>query len=175
MKLTRGSRQKNLGVALLKGRSSAIIGLGIAINHAGIDKCLNFMAKNYCKPIQLAELMEVSGFSRRGLHKAFNRCLGENPGAILRRVRIERAQRLLVEHDLKLKQIAELCGYRSENTFCVAFQRTMGVAPKQFQRRYWLAVIRRAQMGEIQPTGESRLLPSLPVEIVDTDSRQPKK
>jgi len=63
----------------------------------------------------------------------------------LLRFRIEFAKQLLVDHDLTLKEIARLCGYRSECTFCVAFQRKMKVSPKKYQRQVWLDERRRQQ------------------------------
>lgn len=128
-----------------------IIGVGIATGHAGIDRSLRFMVKNFHRPIQLADLVKSSGMSRRGLHKAFAKTVGVNPGAALRHVRIEYAKQLLIKQDLKLKQIARQCGFRSENTFCVAFRRAMRIAPKQYQRTVWLTERRHQQKFGIPP------------------------
>lgn len=117
-------------------------------NHPAIDRCLGFMAQNFHQPIQLHDLVIVSGMSRRGFCNAFHRCLGANPGAFLRQLRIEHAKRLLTEYDLLLKQVARQCGFRSENTFCVAFQQATKTSPKKFQREYWLAIYRNRQTGE---------------------------
>lgn len=127
---------------LVAGGNAGILGSRIFVNHAGIGKGLDFMAKNFSEPIQLEDIVEVSGLSRRGFLKAFRRNLGVNPGAVLRQARIEYAKRLLTERDLVLKQIAKQCGYRSENTFCVAFQRSVGMPPKKYQRQYLLEVCR---------------------------------
>ena len=118
------------------------LGLIAGAKHPGIDRCFNFLAQNFHEPIQVKNLVEVSGMSRRGFCKAFRRCSGAAPGAVLRHLRVEHAKRLLIEHDLLLKQVAKLCGYRSENTFCVAFQRAVGVSPKKFQRQYLIALYR---------------------------------
>jgi len=105
-------------------------------------KSLDFIWKNFPRPIQLEDLVKVSGMSRRGFQKAFKKNVGTNPGSFLRSVLIEHATRLLVEHDLKLSQIAALSGFRSENTFCVAFSREMKISPKRFQRQYWITACR---------------------------------
>ena len=111
-------------------------------HHNGVARSLRFMAQNYGRPIQLDDLVMISGMSRRGLTKAFHLHLGFSPGSVLRQVRIERAKQILVERDLTLKDIAKHCGYRSENTFCIAFQRATGMAPKKFQRQTWLSAYR---------------------------------
>lgn len=106
------------------------------------------MAKNFWRPIQLKELVLASGMTRRGFLKAFLKHTGITPGFVLRHARIEYAKQLLTEHDLPLRAIAERCGYRSQNTFIVAFTRATGMAPKKFQRHVWLTICRTYQHAE---------------------------
>ena len=117
---------------------SAVNELSISVNHAGIKRSLDFMSKHFAEPIQVKDLQQVSGLSRRGFQKAFARIVGINPGAMLREIRIEHAKRVLCRHDLPLRNLARQCGYRSDNTFCIAFQRAVGMPPKKFQRRHLL-------------------------------------
>jgi AraC-like DNA-binding protein len=145
---------------LIGGRKHKIIGGRIRTNHRSVNKCLDFLADNFRKPIQIKDCIEISGMSRRGLLKAFHRCLGTNPGVVLSRIRIEYAKRFLIEHDLILKQIAKHCGYRSENTFCVAFQRATGMAPKKFQRQYLFEVYRHQNELNIQSTIKKETFPA---------------
>jgi transcriptional regulator GlxA family with amidase domain len=134
-----------------------------ATNHNGVDRSLRFMAKNYWRSIQIDDLVMASGMSRRGLAKAFNLHVGFSPGSVLRRIRIESAKQLLLAHDLPLKTIADLCGYRSENTFCIAFHHATGMAPKRFQRHAWLTTCRIYRQAEADSIlSKSRLLPPIP-------------
>jgi transcriptional regulator GlxA family with amidase domain len=131
-------------------------------NHSGVARSLRFMAKNYWRPIQIDDLVMASGMSRRGLAKAFNMHVGLGPGSVLRCIRIESAKQLLLAHDLPLKTIANLCGFRSENTFCIAFQRTTRMAPKKFQRHAWLATCRIFRQAASDPIlTKSKLLPPI--------------
>lgn len=155
-------QKKDLEGLLRWQRSSEIIGIGVVSGHTGIDRCLKFVVKNFSEPIQLQDMMDVAGLSRRGFFEAFRKNVGLNPGAVLRHVRIEYAKRLLIEHDLVLKEVAKRCGYRSQNTFCVAFQREMGISPKKFQRRYWLTACHDHRESKIQTGTMNRLLPPLP-------------
>ena len=141
------SRNKSAAVFTVANPPTAIEAR-MNVTHTGVKKSLKFIGKNFSLPIQMKHLVKVSGMSRRGFQKAFKKNLGANPGSFLRSVRVEQAKRLLVEQDLALKQIAPLCGFRSENTFCVAFSREMKTSPKKFQRQYWLTVCReRCQIG----------------------------
>jgi AraC-like DNA-binding protein len=124
--------------------------------HQPIARSIAFMTQNYCLPIQLKDLVKVSGMSRRGFIKAFNKHTGWTPGAALRQMRIEHAKHLLLTEDLSLSQIARHAGFSSANTFCVAFQRAEGIAPKKFQRSAWLAACRQAGQFMTRPAGESR-------------------
>ncbi len=126
--------------------------------HSGLVRSLRYMAQNYWRPIQMDDLVSASGMSRRGLTKAFYRHVGFSPGSVLRHVRIECAKRLLIERDLTLKDLAKHCGYRSENTLCIAFQRATGMAPKKFQRDAWLTRYRTCRQAE----ADSILMKSLP-------------
>lgn len=112
------------------------------IKDLGIHKCLDFVARNYSAPIQVRDLAKASGMSTQRLTYVFDQTLGIPPGAVLRSVRLEQAKRLLVEEDLKLNEIARQCGYRNQNSLCIAFQRAVGVSPKKFQRQYWLSLCR---------------------------------
>jgi transcriptional regulator GlxA family with amidase domain len=100
------------------------------------------MAAHFQKPFQLHDLVAESGMSRRGFIKAFNKHICHPPAAVLRQMRIDQARHLLVTERLSLKELAERVGFRRINTFCVAFQRVVGIAPKKFQRLNWPTICR---------------------------------
>jgi len=116
-----------------------------ASGYKAVSRSLEFMAQNYTRPIQLGDVVAASGMSRRGFVKAFSRHVGHAPGSFMRQARIEFAKRLLIEQDLPLKAIATIIGFRSENTFCIAFHRAIGMAPKRFQRQAWRLAYRSAE------------------------------
>lgn len=121
----------------------------LAERHSGVAQCLCYMAVNCSCPIKLKDLEKVAGLSRRGFQKAFRKHAGSSPGQVLRHLRIENAKRLLMESDEKLEVIASHCGYRSANTFCIAFRQVVGIPPKKFQRQAWFSTYRRRhQDGE---------------------------
>ncbi|HXC98042.1 MAG TPA: substrate-binding domain-containing protein [Verrucomicrobiae bacterium] len=105
----------------------------LAVKHKGVANSLRFILEHASQPISVKDLVGVAAMSRRGLHKAFLENVGRTPGQELRRVRIERAKRLLAESNHKLEVLAGMCGYQSANSFCVAFKQATGMPPKQFQ------------------------------------------
>lgn len=108
--------------------------LAKAVSHVGVAKSLKFMKQNFHRPIMTRDLAAQAGLSRRGFFKAFRQHTGERPGQTLCTLRIEHAKNLLGKVELPLAQLASKCGYRSVNSFWVAFRREAGLSPKQFQR-----------------------------------------
>ena len=112
----------------LGSRRSASGALGIKAK-GGLYEGIKFLEKHFCQPITVHDVVKAAAMSRRGLYKAFQRQIGQSPGRELRRLRIERAKSLLDNSSLKLKVIARKCGYRSVNSFWVAFREVTGVSP----------------------------------------------
>jgi AraC-like DNA-binding protein len=73
--------------------------------------------------------------SRSGFAAAFTDRIGEAPAAYLARVRMARAERLLLEQGLALPQVAEAVGYASVAAFSVAFKRVRGVPPSELRKQ----------------------------------------
>jgi transcriptional regulator GlxA family with amidase domain len=48
-------------------------------------------------------------------------------------VRIDQAKKILVQSSIKMEAVAELCGYQSATSFCMAFKHTTGMTPTQFK------------------------------------------
>lgn len=107
----------------------------IAVNHPGIARSLRFMLEHCHEPIRVSDLAKAASMSVRNFHQAFVDNLGRSPGNELHRVRIERAKTLLANSNEKMDAVGEMCGYESGNSFWVAFKRSTGVSPKEYQKR----------------------------------------
>jgi len=105
----------------------------LAIKHAGVAKSLRYIWEHSHEPICVKDLVAVSAMSRRGMHKAFLEHIGRTPGQELQRVRIEHAKKLLAESSNKIETLAQMCGYQSINSFCIAFKRTTGMSAKRYR------------------------------------------
>jgi LacI family transcriptional regulator len=116
-------------VGIITRKSSDLL----AVKHKGVANSLRFIWEHASQPISVKDLVGVAAMSRRGLHKAFLDNVGRTPGQELQRVRIERAKRLLADSNHKLEVLANMCGYQSANSFCVAFKQATGQSPKQFR------------------------------------------
>jgi transcriptional regulator GlxA family with amidase domain len=77
-----------------------------------------------------------AGVSERQLTRLFRENLGEPPGAVVRRIRLEIAARLTSTTDLPLSQIARRCGFGSAESLRQAFVTAFGISPRAFRQTH---------------------------------------
>ena len=96
--------------------------------------------------LRLAEVIDIGGLatiaamSERTFQRRFREAVGLTPKLWLQRERMFRAQELLETSGSPLSEIAELCGYKSLETFRVAFRRALGTSPAAYRARFRRAV-----------------------------------
>jgi transcriptional regulator GlxA family with amidase domain len=83
--------------------------------------------------LRTAVLAADAGVSARHLTRLFREQLGESPGRLVRRVRLEVAARMLTSTDLPLPRIAQACGFSSAETLRQAFVAAYQVTPSLFR------------------------------------------
>jgi transcriptional regulator, AraC family len=54
----------------------------------------------------------------------------------LTQVRLEHARQLLKGYDLKIKDIAAICGFMDSNYFCRLFRKHTERSPSEYRRQY---------------------------------------
>lgn len=78
-------------------------------------------------------LAEVAHLSRAAFSRRFTRKLGRAPMEYLTWWRLQRAQALLRDQGLSVKEVAQATGYGSPYSFSKAFQQAFGIAPGRFR------------------------------------------
>jgi transcriptional regulator GlxA family with amidase domain len=106
----------------------------LPIVHLQIARSLRYLEKNWHRPINVGDLFKAARMSRRGFVKAFTKHLGRSPSQQLEQLRMEHARQLILRPGHTLKQTASSCGYRSINSFLVAFRRFNGMNPTRYLR-----------------------------------------
>ena len=114
-------------VRLKKGGLARSRGLRVL---AHIELHLSGRLSNY-------ELSQLAGLSIFYFGRAFRNSFGESPHSYVIRRRIELAQRLMVNSNLSLSQIAADCGMADQAHFCKLFRRFVGVTPNAWRRDQW--------------------------------------
>ena len=77
-------------------------------------------------------LAEELAISRSGLQKKIQSLIGETPGDLIRRIRLNKAAELIKNKFGNLSEIALEVGYNNPAHFSEAFKRQFGVPPSQF-------------------------------------------
>jgi len=107
----------------------------IAATTPHVAKAVRFMLDHYTEPIGVPDAVRVSGMSRSGLYYAFDSDLGESPGAVLTRIRIDKAKRMLRETDEKITTVSEACGFGDPVNLYRHFKDTLGLSPRAYRKQ----------------------------------------
>ena len=96
---------------------------------------LSFVRNHCLEPIDVSDVVEAVGASRRIVEMRFREALNRGIHGELSRLRIEEAKRRISDRDQTITDIAEGCGFSSVHYFSAAFKREAGLSPKQYQKQ----------------------------------------
>ncbi|AHF92289.1 transcriptional regulator containing an amidase domain and an AraC-type DNA-binding HTH domain [Opitutaceae bacterium TAV1] len=94
----------------------------------------HYLQSHFRSPVNLKLVAEKCGVSREHFIRAFRARYAEAPGAMLRRLRMERAATLLATTEMPVQDVALACGFANAGTFCRAWRREHGGSPGQRRR-----------------------------------------
>ncbi|MFM0125757.1 AraC family transcriptional regulator [Paraburkholderia sp. RL18-101-BIB-B] len=95
-----------------------------------LRRAIDYMEAHLAEPLTLGDIAASVGLTRMHFAAQFRLATGFAPYAYLRRRRVEFAQRLLLESDWPVSQIALACGFSTLSHFSSAFKRMVGNSPK---------------------------------------------
>ncbi|WFR55520.1 response regulator [Anaerocolumna sp. AGMB13025] len=91
-----------------------------------INQALNFINYHYTEKISLDDVAMELSVSKHYLSSVFKKETGENMSIYINKLRIEKAKRLLLESDIKIKEIFEKVGYSDQQYFSKVFKKITG-------------------------------------------------
>lgn len=106
-----------------------------------------YLADNLERPVHVKALAQAVPLSVSHFCRAFKETYGQTPHAHVMRLRLERAQHLMLTSDEPLSQIALACGLSDQAHLSKLFRRSLGESPSRWRRlnaRRDPEVIRRA-------------------------------
>ena len=95
-----------------------------------------FVLEHLDESLPVARVAAGIGMSTRTLSRWCREHLQESPAEIVRRLRIDEAQRLLTETELPVKDITERTGLGDATTLWRAFTEQLGVTPAAYRQRF---------------------------------------
>jgi len=96
---------------------------------------LRWMQENSHRPIQIIDVEQQFGVSRRMLEHRFHQHLESTPAHVLRRMRLQNVKRFLGDTSLPLARIATLTGFNHVEVLVRTFRRELGITPGEFRRQ----------------------------------------
>ncbi|GLQ22834.1 hypothetical protein GCM10007853_07080 [Algimonas ampicilliniresistens] len=102
---------------------------------AAVERAHMAVRRNPSQIVTLEEAAAQAGYSASRLHAIFSDRYGETFGALVRRVRLEHACRLMrARRHWSLTRIAYQSGYSESSDFTRSFRRAYGLAPSRWDR-----------------------------------------
>ena len=101
-----------------------------------IVEALKYIETNYAMNITLEKVSNLTGLSLNHFSKVFGDFTGTNFKTYLNTIRIENAEKKIIETNMPILDIAYECGFNSIRTFNRAFKEIRGVKPSDFRKVY---------------------------------------
>jgi len=108
----------------------------VAVDDAHVAAALRFIRKNAHKPINVTDILREVPTFQHNLERGFRKYVGRPMLGEIRRVRIERAKRLLSTTELSVEEIAQHCGFPTATKLGIAFRREAGSTPGTYRKKY---------------------------------------
>jgi AraC-like DNA-binding protein len=102
--------------------------------HPALVRALTAIERDPAATFTVGSLAHQAMVSPSYLTALFNQSTGAGPMQWVQQVRLERAQRLLGDPYLSVKQVGQLCGYDNANYFSRLFAQKTGQTPVQFRK-----------------------------------------
>lgn len=101
--------------------------------HSALVLAQDFIKEHFVRDLSVEEIAAGAGISASLLYRLF-RAEGLTPVEYLRRVRIERAKRYLLEEpSMLVSEVAAHCGFAESAYFCKVFRDAEGLTPKAYR------------------------------------------
>lgn len=101
-----------------------------------IRKAVSHIADNLSGDLTIPALGKVAAMSPRHFSRVFSREIGITPGKFVELSRLEAARRYLEQSSLSVDEIARECGYGTRDGMRLAFDRNLGVPPREYRNRF---------------------------------------
>jgi len=99
-----------------------------------IQKALTYMNEHYSQSISLVETADHVNLSAEYFSRLFKEKTGENFSVHLMMLRLQQAQKLLMETNDKIYDIANQVGYASASHFSKLYKKYMGINPEEVRK-----------------------------------------
>jgi LacI family transcriptional regulator len=128
----RGQRLVNEPTHIVTRQSTDIL----AVDDPDLAAALHFIRTNFSRPIRVADVVNQTATSRRGLEMRFRDHIKRSIADEIMRVKIEQITQMLLESDMSMERIADRLAFGSPARMREAFRKAKGTNPLDFRREH---------------------------------------
>jgi LacI family transcriptional regulator len=110
----------------------------VAVDDPRLKRAARYMRDHVFEKISVEDLVKVSGMSRTLLERQFKQSFGVSPYEQILTLKLNKAERLIVETKLSLAEISDRLGFSSPEHFNATFNKRKG-HPPGYLRKYYKA------------------------------------
>jgi LacI family transcriptional regulator len=107
----------------------------LAIDNACIAAAVKHIRNHATEGVTVADVLQRIPMARRTFETQFRNLFGRSPGEEIRRVRLARAQMMLIESDASITEVARKSGFCDGEYFGRVYKKTFGLTPSQYRRQ----------------------------------------
>ena len=104
------------------------------IRNANLAKIIKAMEQSIQNPVDLQVLARRVQLSTRQIERLFVDHLGKTPSAFYAGLRMSRARDLILQTDLPIAEVAQICGYMSPTRFGRIYRAHYGMTPREVRQ-----------------------------------------
>jgi len=101
-----------------------------------LHQVLTYISENYQYNISMQELADMCGMNYYHFSRFFKKITNRNFNEYLLEMRLNRAQKKLLQSDKSVSEIAMECGFEYVSYFIQKFKNKNGITPREYQKKY---------------------------------------
>ena len=97
------------------------------------ERLHNYIDKHFIEDIRLGDLAKQYSYSPSHMTRCFNEAYGLSPKQYVKKLRVQKAARLLTYTDRPVQTIGDECGFNISSYFIKQFKKEYGMTPSQYR------------------------------------------
>jgi LacI family transcriptional regulator len=106
----------------------------LAVEDRLVARTITFIQSGASKGIRVRDVASSMAISRSSLETRFKAATGQTIGAAIRKAQLQRAQRMIAETNLAMKEIAAVTGFKSVQYMTTLFGKVFGQTPAKYRK-----------------------------------------
>ena len=102
----------------------------LGVSHPKLLNAVSIMEENLEEPLSQKELASKSNISLRQLERLFKKYISKTPNQYYLKLRLERAQNLLMQTSMSILSVALASGFTSSSHFSKCYKVQFGISPR---------------------------------------------